>query len=270
MAKFTNTGTPAKTLANIKLQLKGKRLVRLEGVNARISKDIEIVTPGGVTANVRERPFDGAKGIWNLDLTASSKVGDTKLQVKFKGAIVATLVVKVVDEKEISLPIAMTPSGLLSRLFLAESLSPEKPTYSAIDTEKSMRWMRLVIDNRKAHKTPKIFYAKKGKNSMWDVFDIVQARGQFHGFEKYPALSSTIEANIKGILDVANDYSHPKQELYLKFLKAALSAASAASPIADPAKSGLYGWRTAKSKHPGGSFIKYQDLAGQTFYTLKK
>ncbi len=270
MARFTNTGSSAKELESIKLPLKGKRLVRLEGVPARVSKDIELQnTAGVVAASIREKPFDGAKGIWNVDLSAV-KVGETKLQAKYKGKVVATITTKVVDEKKVSLPVAITPAGLLSRLFIAESLNPEKPTYVAADSEKAMKWMHLVIHNRMNHKTPKIFYAKKGKDNKWDVFDIVKAKGQFHGFENYPALLPTIEANIKDILKIANDYSHPKQERYLKFLNAAISAANAAAPVIDPSKIGLYGWRTQKSSHPGGQFVKYKELAGQTFYTLKK
>lgn len=272
MARFTNTSSPPKELKEIKIPRGGRRLIRVEGIKSRTADEIKLVVSSSiVTATIRDKPFNGSLGIWNIDLKgAAGKSGSVKVQAKYKNKIVATINVDVIIFTKITLPIAMTPEGLLSRLFLAESLNPEKPYFSAIESAKSMKWMRLVIENRLKHKQPNLFYAKKGSNKKWDLYDIVKARGQFHGFENYPSLPTSIKKNIKNILDIANDHAHSKQKRYAAFIHAALSAAKAKSPVKDPSKAGLYGWRTLKSRHPGGQFIKYKNLAGQTFYTLKK
>lgn len=271
MARFTYTGTPPKELTELKIVPKSKRLIRLEGVKALIATDIKVSSSNSniAKATIRQRPFDGGKGIWNIDIeTFSDSTGTVDIQATFNGATVSTIKIQLIVEDKIQLPIAMTKEGILARLFLLESLSPNFHGYNIVQVKKAMLWMRLVIENRMSHKTPRIFYAKKGKNSMWDTFDIVMPRSQFHGFEKYPALSVDMEKRTENILDTENDYSDTRQTKYAEFVKAAISSAKAAKPTEDPCKTRLYGWRTQGSRHPGGQFVKYKDYAGQTFYTL--
>lgn len=133
--------------------------------------------------------------------------------------------------------------------------------------------MRQVIENRLSHKNPGIFGAtKKVGQAKFTITDIVTAKNQFHGFESYPTLDTSITVNLNGFLAIANNYNHAKRETYAKFIENANSAAEkdALKNFKDPCPTGLYGWRTKGSSAPGGSFKKYQDLAGQTFYTLKQ
>ena len=60
--------------------------------------------------------------VWGFDLTPL-KVGNTDLQAKVKGAVVAILKVSVIQALE--LPPEDTDEGMRARLFLAETASPE-------------------------------------------------------------------------------------------------------------------------------------------------
>lgn len=163
---------------------------------------------------------------------------------------------------------------MLSRLLLAESINPGASTlYDEANSKKAMQWMRLVIKNRLEHEDPSRFSAKKqaGKNG-YDIFDIVKASGQFHGFENYPSLGADITRNIAAFIAIATNHNHPKQQAYADYISNAISVAheQGLSGVTDPCPTKLYGWRTKGSSAPGGSFEFYKDLAGQTFYTLKK
>jgi len=46
--------------------------------------------------------------------------------------------------------------------------------------------------------------------SQYTIYDIVRAKNQFHGFEEYPKLHTSIKVNIAGFL--ANNYNHSKRE----------------------------------------------------------
>ncbi len=162
---------------------------------------------------------------------------------------------------------------MLTRLFLAESINPGN--IQLYDEEKSkiaMIWMRKVIDNRLKHKTPNIFGAiKLAEQKIYTINNIVKAKNQFHGFEGYPDILVSIEFNVTSFVAIANNYNHPKRKLYMGFIKNAKNAASenALTGFSDPSSKGLYGWITMGASEPGGNFKRYQDLAGQTFYTLK-
>lgn len=163
---------------------------------------------------------------------------------------------------------------MFTLLFLAESINPGNAvTYNEADSKKSLLWMRQVIENRLSHKTPSIFGAqKKAGQVKFTITNIVTANNQFHGFENYPSIDANINVSLNGFLSIANNYNHPKRETFAKFIENASNAAEkdALKNFIGPCSSGLYGWRTKGSFEPGGSFKKYQDLAGQTFYTLKK
>jgi len=289
MAKFTNTNTKdPKELTSIKIRISSKRTVRLHDVKARVASDIKIIVVGSaINATIRTKPNNGPLGIWNVDISAGTSASTKieKVQAKYKDKIVATLDVEVSDDKKLELPNKISPAGLLTRLFLAESLSPRKKSYDLHNVKTGMQWMKLVIYNRRDHKDPTRFGAKKGgkgkglgNNSEWDIFDIVMAsyvtKGkssvQFHGFDTYPAIPTSTQTNIDDILKIANDYSNSKQEKYASFVKAAISVAQSKSLIVDPCSTGLYGWRTSKSAHPGKQYFDlYKTYAGQDFYTLK-
>jgi len=247
-----------------------KRL-HLVDVKARVATDIKLVSGTNVVAKVRTSPFDGPKGIWIVEITGSVN-GTTTLKAEFGGKTVATIDIKVFTKVTIKLPPQSTEKGMLTRLFLAESVNPGNAQYNESESKKSMIWMRQVIENRLKHKTPNIFGAKKqtGKTS-YTIGDIVKAKGQFHGFENYPTLLPAINVNLNGFVTIANNYNHSKRELYARFIENAEKAADkdALKGFVDPCPKRLYGWRTKGSGAPGGTFKKYKDLAGQTFYTLK-
>jgi len=206
--------------------------------------------------------FDGPKGIWTVKIIAKA-VGNADIEAKLKGVAVAKLAVTVVDKLE--LPGATSEEGMLVRLFLAENLSPGQPGYNASDSKKSMQWMRVVLVNR-LNNEPGQFNAPGAKT----ISDIVKAKNQIEGFEKYPTLGANQSARINEIVKIANNDNDARQDLYVRFLQDALDAAKG-KPIKDPSSTGLYGWRTSGSGSPGGNFEAYlTPLSGNQFYTLKK
>lgn len=272
MAIFTSTTDHGKALKEIKIPKKGTKRLHLVGVKARVSSDITLKSKSkSISFVLKKSPFDGPKGIWVVDISASA-VGKATLEAEFKGEVVASLSVVVFEKVLVELPDQSTILGMLTRLFLAESIGPGRPEYNAEESKKAMKWMRLVINNRLKHKTPEIFGVKKKQGKTpYTVYDIIRAPGQFHGFEAYPSIIEDIKLNLTGIVAIANNYNHPAREKYAGFIANAKAAASdnALTGVIDPSKKGLYGWRTKDSKHPGGSFVVFKHLAGQTFYTLK-
>jgi hypothetical protein len=246
------------------------RRIRLTGIKARHAADIKMISPKVhiATATIHQAPHNGPMGIWTVSLKALSQ-GSADIEAKFKNEIIATLNIKVIVEKELTLPIQMSKQGVLARLLLVENINPSEPEYNSTDTKQAMQWMRLVVENRMSHKKPELFNAKIGQNKTWDIYDIVKARGQFHGFEHYPNLSLQITKNIGSILSIANDYNDSRREQYADYVETAVDVASAFKTIKDPCVTGLYGWRTNPSKHPGGQYVKYKVFAGQIFYTLQ-
>lgn len=273
MAMFTTVSNHNEKLEQIDLPNSESTRVHLVGVKARVSTDITLKTSKEIKATINTSPFDGPKGIWIIDIRGLQN-GSTLLEAEYKSSTVAKLKIRVFTKKLIVLPPINTEKGMLTRLFLSESINPgNDASYKEADSKKSMLWMRQVIENRLSHKNPSIFGAtKKVGQSKYTITDIVRAKNQFHGFENYPTLSAEKNVNLNGFLSIANNYNHAKREAYAQFIKNANSAAEkyALKNFKDPCKTGLYGWRTKESSKPGGLLIKYEDLAGQTFYTLKK
>jgi hypothetical protein len=265
MAKFTLVDNKTE-VDKARMHLDGERdskRLRLHGVGAD-KKVLHISsTDDKVVSAILQALFDGPKGIWTVDLRAKAK-GQASVEVRLKAAPpVAKVAVTVVDK--LALPGATTETGLLVRLFLAENLAPGQKGYTASDSKKSMQWMRLVLVNRLKNK-PAQFGAPNAKT----ITDIVKAKGQFAGFEKYPALEAKLTSRIREIEKIANDDGDARQENYLQFFQDALDVAKA-QLIHDPCSTGLYGWRTVDSSSPGGSFVTYSTpLSGNQFYTLKQ
>ena len=271
MGKFTTVGNHNVVLKKVELPNTETKRLHLVDVKARVASDIKLMFGTNIDASIKLAPFDGPKGIWVVDIKGKAN-GTTTLKAEFGGKSVASLDIKVFTKITITLPANNTEQGMLTRLFLAESINPGSISYDEKQSKKSMLWMRQVIENRLKHKTPNIFGATKSAGqAKYTIRDIVKAKNQFHGFEDYPNMPSSIKLNITGILAIANNYNHPKRKLYAGFIDNAKHAASenALKAFVDPSSKGLYGWRTKGSGEPGGDFKKYKDLAGQTFYTLK-
>lgn len=272
MAKFTSTKKHSDSLTEIELPSTSTTRIHLVGVKARVVADIKLIFESNIDATIKSSPFDGPKGIWVVDIKGKSN-GETKLKAEFKGEVVASVVVKTFTKIIISLPLDNTEEGMLTRLFLAESINPGNGVlYNEEESRRSMIWMRQVIQNRLTYKTPSTFGVKGITGQLkYSVTDVVKAKNQFHGFEEYPKIKSSIKVNLNGFVAIANNYNHPKRQQYVKYIENAKSAASkdALKNFSDPSSKGIYGWRTKGSSSPGGDFKKYQDLAGQTFYTIK-
>jgi hypothetical protein len=220
------------------------------------STDVKVVT-----VNLQAL-FDGPKGIWTVSLLAKAK-GKADIEAKYRGVAVAKVAVTVLDK--LVMPGAAGEEGLIVRLLLAENLAPGQPGYDAADSKKSMQWMRVVLANRLKN-NPAQFAAPDAKN----ITDIVKAKQQFEGFEKYPTLNAKLSARINEIVQIANNDNDARQERYVQFLQDALDVAKGPL-ITDPCPTGLYGWKTDGSTPPGGRFEKYSaPLSGNQFYTLGK
>lgn len=279
MAKFTLTDdatvmaavtmhTP--TEAKDKASGRRKRL-HLAGVTEEEGKSLKIESTVDkvVTGTVRGL-YDGPAGIWTVDLRAK-QTGKADVQAKVKGAIVATVAVTVLDP--LVLPPPNTDEGLLVRLFLAETASPEtkqKATWTLADATKSMQWMRLVLRNR-LDNNPQQFMAKGAKT----IKDIVTAKDagivQYQGFSKYPAIDAKIMARIADIFAIANDDNDKRQDRYAQFAQAALDVAKSKTEIQDPcgADNFLSGWMTVGSS-PGDDSRSFQAIMDNQFFMMKR
>jgi hypothetical protein len=164
----------------------------------------------------------------------------------------------------VELPPKDTDAGVEARLLLAECRSPAfTRTYTLPDAVLSMQLMDRVLWNRLAE--PAKFNAKGAKN----LADIARARKQFEGFEKYPDLTGNIEANIRAMIDIANNPKDKRQQVYADHVNAALKVAHG-QRIPDPSPGVLAFWRTAGSGKPTPDSETYTTLMNNSFYYTKK
>lgn len=211
------------------------------------------------------RKVTDPNSVWGLDLTPL-KVGSTDLQATVKGVVAATLKVSVTQALE--LPPANTDEGMMARLFLAETASPEGKGWNVADAKKSMQWMRLVLKNR-LDNDPAQFNARGAKTRQ----DVVRGRGQFRGFGSYPATDADVSRHIKEALDGANDDNNlAKQVQDIAFVNAALEVAKATTEVLDPCGPDYFlsGWRTAGHGGTGDDQVAFQVLMTNQFFKLKR
>jgi hypothetical protein len=203
--------------------------------------------------------------VWGFDLTPL-KVGNTDLQAKVKGAVVAILKVSVIQALE--LPPATTDEGMMARLFLAETASPERKGWDVADAKKSMQWMRLVLKNR-LDNDPAQFNAAGAKTRQ----DIVRGSGQYRGFGSYPTIDADVNQHIQEALDGADDDNNLAQQAQdIAFVNAALEVAKATTEILDPCGADYFlsGWRTAGHGGTGDNQVKFLVLMTNQFFKLKR
>lgn len=172
------------------------------------------------------------------------------------GPIVVTI------EEKIALLDEKTDAGLLLRLLLAETPSPDMSSYSEADVETVMTWMRVVVNNRLAKPS-----ARYGSAGAKKIIDIVRSPRQFEGFEQYPSLAAEITERLDKMVRIANDSGDGRREKYRSFIAAALKVAALPS-VSDPSATGLYFWRTSGSGAPSKDAKVFRTLMGNTFYTL--
>jgi hypothetical protein len=160
----------------------------------------------------------------------------------------------------ITLPDRKSDEGVEARVLLAECRSPaSKASYTIQLASECMQLMDAVLWNRM--KNPKPFLAK-GATSLADV---VKAKGQFAGFEKYPDYDSKIRARIQEALDIANDSKDSRGSSYIEYVNKAIGVAKSAN-FSDPSPGKLVAWRTASSGSPGAGFMLYKTVFGVDFY----
>jgi hypothetical protein len=186
-----------------------------------------------------------------------------------KGAKAGPL--KITVKAPLVLPDAKTDAGALTRLLLAESLSPYFQQYDANEAKTGMQWMRLVVDNRLKRASSDVGTANaKSRADVIKSYVLIDGKKivQFRGFENYPQIADAQLRAIQAILDVANDGAHPKQEVFYNHVLAAIEV-PVGKAIVDPCATGLLGWRTKDATGSGGQFVLYKSYAGQDFYTIK-
>jgi len=171
----------------------------------------------------------------------------------------ARLTVEVLPRLE--LPDAETEAGILARMLIVEN-RPRR--YTEDETIRTMQWMVHVLRNRLSLGAE--HFSSKGAATLTAL---IRAPNQVEGFENYPTIADKQKELLRNPLDIANDGTHSDHALLRQFLNRATAVANGENPGTDPCPTGLYAWRTAGSKHPGGNFEKYQVMGGQDFYTLK-
>jgi hypothetical protein len=163
------------------------------------------------------------------------------------------------EEGMIALPDRMGNEGVEARILIAECPGPADASYSFTSATEAMQLMDVVLWNRL--KNPGPFLARGAKG----LIDIVKAKGQFRGFEKYPNYNAGIKQNIQDAIDIANNAKDPRNGKYAEFLSKAIEIAKS-SYHSDPSPGKLVAWRTSKTGSPGKDFIKYKTVLGNDFY----
>jgi hypothetical protein len=254
-------------VSEVRMHARGRKRLHLAGTDARAHLDAPSFTSSNAQSVTVGRPSinDGPRGIWAVDIVSVAR-GRASVQavahVPAGGRETVSLPVTVVDR--LVLPDAGTDHGLMVRLFLAENRSPDDRGYEESETLTSMRWMRHVLQNRLRDR-PERFNARGATT----LVDIVRAPGQFAGFGRYPTIAAAKQERIDRIVDYANDDNHRLQLAYERLVNNASAAVTERQPP-DPCPGGLYGWRTSGSADPGGTFVRYQALAGNQFYTVSR
>lgn len=159
----------------------------------------------------------------------------------------------------IQLPDRNSDEGVESRVLLAECPGPANPNYTIELVSEAMQLMDAVLWNRM--KNPGPFLAAHAKS----LADVVRARGQFRGFEKYPDYNAGIINNIQNALDIANNPKDARSAAYIAFVNKAVEIAKSAN-YKDPSPGKLSSWRAANSGTPGKGFLFYKTVFGNDFY----
>lgn len=263
MPKFTLDNAGTKNVNSVILYRGGGKK-RLYMADAKVNRnnDIALISSNALvaTAKVSKNPFNGPKGIWTVDLTPKTK-GKAEIKAQVKGS---TTTLKLFIVEGLELPPASGNEGLLVRLFLAESRSPDEANYNVENNKKGMEWMEVVLHNRLKN-NPRQFGAANAKF----ITDIVKAKRQFKGFENYPNIDAGVLSRINKIIEFANSNNDRRQSKYKSFVENAFAVAKP-KLIKDLSPNGLYGWRTVGSGPPGDRFVAFGSaLSGNQFYSLK-
>ncbi|CAN7639602.1 hypothetical protein LJR090_005617 [Bosea sp. LjRoot90] len=163
---------------------------------------------------------------------------------------------------KLALPDRNSVTGAEVRLLLAEARGPAFSSYVLSESKRAMQFMDRVLYNRLQNK-PSQFGAASAKN----IIDIIKAKGQFAGFEKYPIYDGSISTRIQKMLDIANNAKDRRAQEFTDFIEAAIDVAENQT-VADPSTGLLTGWRTGGASSPGGSFKLHATVGGIDFYFI--
>jgi hypothetical protein len=160
---------------------------------------------------------------------------------------------------------------------IAEWENPGYSDYNRADGQLSFRMMQRTVANR-LNNNP----AQFGAPGAQTLTDIIVAPNQFQGFTRVNGavtLSQPVFSRIDAVMTNANT---GRPGAYYQFVQDILD--QVAAPVNDPlsgvttingtaVQGGTYGWRTAGSGDPGGSFFPTPPqlgglLLGNRFYTL--
>ena len=159
----------------------------------------------------------------------------------------------------IILPDRMSDDGVESRVLIAECSGPADASYTLALASEAMQLMDAVLRNRLQNPGPFLARGAKG------LIDIVRAKGQFRGFEKYPDYNAGIRQNIQDAINIANNPKDPRSGKYSEFVNKAIEIAKS-TKFSDPSPGKLVAWRTADSGSPGKGFFLYKKLLGNAYY----
>ncbi|CAD5255394.1 conserved hypothetical protein [Bosea sp. 62] len=126
-----------------------------------------------------------------------------------------------------------------------------------------MKHMDRVLNNRLSNRP-----AQFGAPGATSITDIIKAKGQFAGFEKYPIYDASISTRLQKMLDIANNNKDRRAQEFADFVEAAIAIATSSMMIAEPSTGILAGWRTGGASSPGGSFKKHATIGGIDFYFI--
>lgn len=175
-----------------------------------------------------------------------------------------TAIIALTIEPKLDLPAIDKEAGIVTRMFLAEAVTPGSANFVAAESKEAMQWMRHVMLNRLKF-GPQYFGASKSASTLTAL---ITSTNQVEGFQDYPKIAKGQAAVIDGVMRFANLSGHKDVLVYRQFVRDAINIASGTDPGKDPSPNGLFSWRTAKAASPGSNFVKYRTHGGQDFYTL--
>jgi hypothetical protein len=160
----------------------------------------------------------------------------------------------------------------MARVLIAERLNPNYGRrYNEANVQKGMQMMKAVYENRLTD--PGRFNAPGAQT----LADVIFAPGQTDGFTRDVngniQIRADVQARINDVLARANA-GPPGQ--FAQFVQNAINVGNGTTPSLDPFKDqgGIYGFRMAGSRPPGGDLVAIPAqvggvVGGQQFYRLR-
>lgn len=174
----------------------------------------------------------------------------------------------VVLQPRLELPNKISDEAIVVYMLLAENNNPDTPGYSRREVQEAMRCMVSVFENRLGF-GPSHF---GGDVSTTTVKQLIMAKGQVQGFERWPTVGVGQQRLIDELLRRANDPSNRRFIEHRQHVQDALDVARGyVTGMPACRRTDLYGWMTGtSSENPGRSFEQVTVFGGQKFYALSE